>query len=84
MFTLLLLVLTSGLLGLVQPKKPWLSGILVGIGLPLLALAAHATGLSHHIPPYTYAAVLPLIPVSLAVCLIGAFCGASVRRVFRS
>jgi hypothetical protein len=84
MFTLLLLVLTSGLLGFVQPKKPWLSGILVGVGLPLVALAAHALGLSHHNPPNTYATLLPLIPVSLAVCVIATCCGAFARRVLFS
>jgi hypothetical protein len=83
-FTLLLLLLASGLIAFVQPERPWLSGILVGVGLPLVALVAHALGLSHHNPPNTYATLLPLIPLSLAVCVIAACGGAAARRVLFS
>ena len=82
--TLLLLIVFSGLFGLVHPKKLWLCGILVGIWLPLVHLVGHICNLPTHIHPNTYAAILLLVPVSLAVCLIAAFCGAIVRRTFFS
>jgi hypothetical protein len=82
--TLLLLILVSGVLGLVHPKKFWLTGILVGIWLPLVPLIGRLCNLPTHIHPNTYAAILLLLPVSLVVCLFAAFCGTIARRTFFS
>ena len=78
--TLLLLILFSGIGAFLQPKKPWRWGILVGIWLPLVSLAAHALGLSTHIHPNTDSAILLLVPFSLAVCLIAGCYGSVARR----
>ena len=82
--TLLLLIAFSGVLAFVQPKRPWRWGILIGIWLPLVSLAAHALGLTSYIHPNTWAAIFLLIPFSLVVCLIAACCGSLARRTFIS
>jgi hypothetical protein len=82
--TLLLLIVSSGLIALVRPRRPWLWGILVGVWLPPWHLAGHALGLHTHIHPDSYSSILLLVPVSLAVCVIAACCASVVRRVFVS
>ena len=39
--TVLALVVTSGLLGLLSPKRPWLWALAVGVWIPLLAIVSH-------------------------------------------
>jgi hypothetical protein len=79
--TILLWLLASGSLGFVMPRRPWQWGTLVGPWLTLIHLLVHALGLPDSIHPNTYAAILLLFPVSLAVCFVGAHGGALARRL---
>ena len=82
-FTLFLWLLSSGLLGFVRPLRPWLWAALIGPWLSLTNLVLHVLGLPGSIHPDTYTTILILLPLSLAVCSLGAYGGASVRRALR-
>lgn len=83
--TLLLLVVSAGVLGFAEPHKAWRWAIPVGLGLSVVHIAARALGYHDHIQPDTYAARLLLAPVGLLAALAGAYCGAllaGLRRRF--
>jgi hypothetical protein len=48
----------------------------VGLGLPVISIAARLLGYHDHFHPDTYPARLLLAPVGLLAALIGAYCGA--------
>jgi len=79
---LLLLVAFASLVGFLRPIRPWCWAILIGIWLPLIHLVRHAFGLTDPSHPNTYLSIFILALISLAACLLGAYGGAFVRRVF--
>jgi hypothetical protein len=80
-FTVLLWLASSGLLGFVMPRRPWLWAIAVGPWLPAMYLVLQALGLHTTIKPDTFTTSLILIPISLVVCAVGAYAGALARRI---
>jgi hypothetical protein len=82
-FTVFLWLLSSGLLGFARPRRPWLWALFIGPWLSLTNLVLHLLGLPGSIHPDTYTTILILLPLSLAVCSLGAYVGALVRRALR-
>ena len=80
-FTIVLWLLFSGLLGFALPRHPWRWAALMGPWLCLVNLLIHALGLPDSVHPTTYAAILILLPVSLVVCLLGAYDGPLARAI---
>lgn len=78
-FTVLLWLVSSGLLGFVWPRRPWVWAVGVGPWLSVLYLVLQALGRPIAIDPNTVTTSLILIPISLAVCAMGAYAGALVR-----
>jgi hypothetical protein len=70
----------AGLLGIVRPSQPWRWAVVVGVWLPLAHLALRACGRPAPVHPDTLSTILLLLPVALAVCLIGSYAGAFLRR----
>jgi hypothetical protein len=81
-FTVLLWLLSSSLLGFAMPRQPWRWAVFVGPWLPLMYLVLQVLRWHAPINPNTYTTSLILIPVSLAVCAVGAYAGAWARRIF--
>ncbi len=65
-FTALLIVLSSGVLGFLKPKRPWLVALAVGIWIPLVGVFIR----------HNFGGVLALV-----VAFIGAYSGMFIRRV---
>src|SRR5262245_24729450 len=82
--TLLLWVACCGALGYLQPRRPWRWAVLVGPWVPAGHFAVHALGLPASLSPDTYATILFLVPLSLAVCLVAAYAGSLARRASQS
>ena len=82
--TLLLWAACCGALGFLQPRRPWRWAVLVGPWVPAAHLAIHGLGLPASLNPDTYATVLLLVPLSLAVCLAAAYAGSLTRRSCQS
>ncbi len=82
-FTALLWLLSSGLLGFALPRRPWLWASLIGPWLSLTNSVLHVLGLPGSVHPDTYLTILILLPLSLAVCLLGAYVGALARRALQ-
>jgi hydrogenase/urease accessory protein HupE len=78
--TVLLWLVSSGVLGLLQPRQPWRWALLIGPWVAIVHGVRHALGIPDTMNPNTYATALILVPVSCVVCLIGAYCGALARR----
>jgi hypothetical protein len=79
-FTVFLWLLASGLLGFTRPRRPWLWAVLIGPWLSLTNLVRHVLGLPGSVHPDTYTTILLLLPLSLAICSLGAYGGALARR----
>jgi hypothetical protein len=79
-FTVFLWLLCSGLLGFARPRRPWLWAVLIGPWLSLTNLVLHVLGQPGSVHPNAYTTILILLPISLAVCSVGAYGGALVRR----
>jgi hypothetical protein len=77
--TLLLWLLSCGVLGLLQPRRAWRWALLVGPWVPLVHFLLHAFGFRDSINPNSYATILLLVPLSLVVCLLAAYAGSLVR-----
>jgi hypothetical protein len=82
--TLLLLFACSGHIGFLEPLRPWRWALALGSWLPLVHLGFHAFGLNNRLNLNAIGMPLLLIPVSLAVCLVGVITGACLRRVIQS
>ena len=80
--SILLWLLASAALGFARPGRPWAWAVLVGPWLPLTHLGAASCGLPGSIYPNTYGSILLLFPVAAAVCSVGAYGGALVRRAW--
>ena len=65
--------------GYAQPKWAWLSGLLLGMWVPVFAVTAASMGLSHATPVELVTSTLAMV-FSLAGC----FAGALVNRASRS
>ncbi len=79
-FIVLLWIVFAGLLGFVQPTRPWRWAVAVGPWLSLLHLALRACGRPAPIDPDAYSTIFLLFPLGLVICLIGSYAGASLRR----
>ncbi len=73
--TLLLLVVSAGILGFSEPHRAWRWAIPVGLGLPAVSIAARMLGYHDHFHPDTYPARLLLAPVGLVAAMAGAWGG---------
>jgi hypothetical protein len=82
--TLLLLIVSSGLLGLIQPRRPWRWAVAIGMCLPVVHFLRHVLGLAESGNLKAYTGILILVAVSLAACLLGAFCGSWLRKALFS
>jgi hypothetical protein len=78
--TILLWLVSCGLLGVVVPRRPWRWALLVGPWVAAVHAARLALGLPDSMNPATYTTALILLPVSLVVCLVAAYGGALLRR----
>jgi hypothetical protein len=82
-FTVFLWLVSSGLLGFVMPRRPWLWAVCIGPWLPVMYLVLQALGWHVPVHPNTSTTALILLPISLAVCAVGAYAGALARRILR-
>ncbi len=75
----------SFLLGLLQPRRPWLWAVLVGIWVPLLDTVLPRVGLApqENGGPPGFLSGLALTAVVMAACFVGAFAGALLGRAAR-
>jgi len=80
-FTVFLWVVSSGLFGFAMPQRPWRWAVLIGPILPLTYLVLRVAGLLPRDDRNGYLTYLILVPVSLAVCLVGSYVGAAARRL---
>jgi hypothetical protein len=81
--TVLLWLVFGGSLGFLWPRQSWRWAASLGPWVPAIHLLRHVWGLPDSINPNNYATILLLVPVSLAVCLIGSFGGSLLRNQFR-
>jgi hypothetical protein len=79
-FTVFLWLVASSLLGFAMPRRPWRWALAVGPVLPFTYLIMRLVGRLPLDDQNGYATYLILIPVSLAVCLLGTYAGAAARR----
>jgi hypothetical protein len=81
--TLLLLIVSSALLGFMQPGQFWRWALVVGICLPLVHFVRHLLGTPApdfgKINPYL--SILILAVISLTACLVGSLCGSWLRKM---
>jgi hypothetical protein len=80
-FTVFLWLVSSGLLGFGMPQRPWRWAVLIGPTLPLAYLVLRVAGLLPRDDRNGYSTYLILVPISLAVCLLGTYVGAAARRL---
>ncbi len=73
----IVIVVFTGLLGLIQPRKAWRWALVVGLGVPIVYVIA--TALGYHAKsvgePGWYASLIALIPA-----FISTYCGVLVRK----
>ena len=73
--TVLLILIASGLLGFILPRRAWLWAITIALCLPLTYLFANLLGHpSHNVEPNILATLIALIPAFL-----GAYVGVLLR-----
>ncbi len=82
--TLLLLIVASALLGLIQPRHPWRWAVAIGMCLPAVHFLRHVLGLAESGNLKGYTGILILVAISLTACMVGAFCGAWLRKALFS
>jgi len=80
-FTVFLWLVSSGLLGFAMPHRPWRWAVLIGPMLPLASFVRRVAGFPPPDDRNGYSTYLILVPVSLAVCLLGTYVGALARRL---
>jgi hypothetical protein len=81
--TIVLWLLSSGILGFLQPRRPWRWALLVGLGVPACHIARHALDLPDTINPNTYTTSLILVPIALGVCGFAAWVGSCLGHAIR-
>jgi hypothetical protein len=72
----LLILSATMVLGVSQPKRPWLWALLVGVSLPAAELYSHVAGDATYRARFKGAVV-----VAIVAGLVGAYGGASMRRM---
>jgi hypothetical protein len=79
--TVLVIVVSAGLLGLFEPRHAWLWALAVGSFIPAAGVFGPRLHLSLHYEPQPspLAYLLPYIPA-----FVGAYCGAWTRRLAQS
>jgi hypothetical protein len=80
-FTIFLWLVCSGVLGFARPERPWFWAVAMGPWLSLTYLALPTLSPSGMVERKTWASLLGLLAVSLAVCSAGAYAGAVARRM---
>jgi hypothetical protein len=78
--TIILLAASGGLLGFLQPRRPWRWGITAGVWMPLSHGVFYLFGWGHAINPNTFPAYLLLLAVSVASCTGGGYAGSLLRK----
>ncbi len=79
--TILLWLVGAGVLGFLYPAQAWRWAPVVGLGVPAVHFLLHVLRMPDSLNPNTLWTILILVPVSVAVCLMGAYAGVLVRRV---
>ncbi len=77
--TLFLWLVSSGLLGFLQPRRPWRWALLIGPWVPAAHFVFHVLHLAVPFTP-SVTTILILVPVSLVACLVAAYGGSLIRR----
>jgi hydrogenase/urease accessory protein HupE len=80
-FIVFLFLATGGVLGFARPRCPWWWGLSVGPWLPLMHLILRASGIYGPFRAKTFGSAFILLLVAVAVCSLGSYGGARVRRV---
>jgi hypothetical protein len=78
--TIILLAASGGLLGFLQPRRPWRWGITAGVWMPSSHGMLYLFGWGHAINPNTFPAYLLLLAVSVAICTGGGYAGSLLRK----
>lgn len=79
LFTALLVLITSMLLGVLRPRWPWRWAVMVGMSIPLTELAAYLIRTVKPTQAQVYGSFLTLLPG-----IAGAYGGAVVRGVINN
>jgi hypothetical protein len=80
-FTVFLLLVSSAAMGFARPSRAWRWALVIGPATPLLHAALRILRLRDSINPNTLTTALVLLPIVVAVGLVGAYLGAGVRRL---
>jgi hypothetical protein len=78
--TIVLLAISGGLLGFLQPRRPWRWGLIAGPWMPFSHAAFSLLGWGHAINPNTSFAYVLLLAVSVAIATGASYAGAILRR----
>ena len=78
--TIVLLAASGGLLGFLQPRRPWRWGITAGVWMPLSHGVFYLFGWGHAINPNTFPAYLLLLAVSVTICTGGGYAGSAAAK----
>jgi hypothetical protein len=78
--TIVLLAASGGLLGFLQPRRPWRWGTTTGVWMPLSHGLFYLLGWGHAINPNTFPAYVLLLAVSVAICTGGGYAGSLLRK----
>jgi hypothetical protein len=74
-FILGLLLMATGLIGLVWRSRGWLGAALLWACIPAAHLIKHVFGLPDTMQPNTYESIFKLAAVTLVVAVVGTACG---------
>jgi hypothetical protein len=78
--TIVLWLAAGAVLGFARPRRPWRWALLIGPMVPAAYLTLHVLGRARIAPPNNVATFLVLVPISIAVGMLGAYTGAWGRR----
>jgi hypothetical protein len=78
--TIVLLAISGGLLGFLQPRRPWRWGLIAGPWMPFSHAAFSVLSWGHAINPNTFFAYVLLLAVSVAIVTGASYAGAILRR----
>ena len=75
-----LLLIATALIGFNWRSRGWLPAVILWVCIPSAHLIKHGLGLPDTIQPNTYASILKLAAVTLAVAVVGTAAGMAVGR----